>query len=40
MVEQILGFFGRGDLVDEFAAHQILEDGLNAQGFEQARVEP
>jgi len=40
MVKHIFRLSGEGDLVDEFAAHQVLQDGLNAQRFEQARVEP
>ena len=40
MVEHILGLSGELDLVDEFGRHKILDNGLNAQRFEQARVEP
>ena len=36
MVEHILGFSGKSDLVDELAAHQVRKDRINAQGFEQA----
>ena len=40
MMEHILGLSGEGDLIDELAAHQVLKDRINAEGFEEAPAEP
>ena len=39
MVKHILRLSGKPDLIDELAAHQIVQDRINAQRFQQVPAE-
>ena len=39
MVKHILGLSGERDLIDELAAHQIVQNRINAQRFQQVPAE-